>query len=47
MEIVEKKVSELKAYENNPRKNDNAVEAVATQFESLGSKCRSLLIQIM
>jgi len=25
MQIVEKKVSELKAYEKNPRKNDKAV----------------------
>lgn len=32
MEIVEKKVDELKAYENNLRKNDNAVEAVANSI---------------
>lgn len=38
MEIVEKKVSELKAYENNPRKNDNAVEAVANSIREFGFK---------
>lgn len=38
MEIVEKKVSELKAYENNPRKNDNAVEAVANSIKEFGFK---------
>jgi len=26
MQIVEKKITELKAYDKNPRKNDNAVE---------------------
>ena len=29
MEYVRKKLSELKPYENNPRKNDGAVNAVA------------------
>lgn len=38
MEIVEKKVGELKAYENNPRKNDNAVEAVANSIREFGFK---------
>lgn len=38
MEIVEKKVDELKAYENNPRKNDNAVEAVANSIREFGFK---------
>lgn len=31
MQIVEKKVTELKAYEKNPRKNDKAVGPVAKQ----------------
>lgn len=38
MEIVEKKVGELKAYENNPRKNENAVEAVANSIREFGFK---------
>lgn len=38
MEIVEKKVSELKAYENNPRKNDNAVQAVVNSIQEFGFK---------
>lgn len=38
MEIVEKKVGELKAYEKNPRKNDNAVEAVANSIREFGFK---------
>lgn len=38
MEIVEKKVGELKAYENNPRKNDNAVEVVANSIREFGFK---------
>lgn len=38
MEIVEKKVDELKAYENNPRKNDNAVKAVANSIREFGFK---------
>lgn len=29
MQIEYKKLSELKPYKNNPRKNDNAVDAVA------------------
>lgn len=35
MQIVEKKVTELKAYEKNPRKNDNAVGPVADVFKEL------------
>jgi ParB family chromosome partitioning protein len=38
MQIVEKKVTELKAYEKNPRKNDNAVEAVANSIKEFGFK---------
>lgn len=38
MEIVYKKVSELKPYENNPRNNDNAVEYVANSIKEFGFK---------
>lgn len=38
MQITEIKVSELKAYEKNPRKNDNAVEPVAESIKQFGFK---------
>ena len=38
MNIIEKKVSELIPYENNPRLNDGAVEAVAESIEEFGFK---------
>ncbi len=38
MQIIEKKVTELKAYEKNPRKNDNAVEPVAESIKEFGFK---------
>jgi DNA modification methylase len=38
MQIVEKKVSELKAYEKNPRKNDEAVAPVAESIKQFGFK---------
>ncbi len=38
MQIVEKKVSELKAYEKNPRKNDKAVGPVAESIKEFGFK---------
>lgn len=38
MQIVEKKISELKEYENNPRHNDEAVEAVAESIQQFGFK---------
>jgi len=38
MKIVEKKTSELVPYENNPRVNDNAVEAVAESIKQFGFK---------
>ena len=38
MQIVEKKVTELKAYEKNPRKNDNAVGPVAESIKEFGFK---------
>ena len=36
MQIVEKKLSELREYENNPRNNDNAVDAVAASIREFG-----------
>lgn len=38
MEIINKKVSELKPYENNPRKNDDAVQYVRNSIEQFGFK---------
>lgn len=38
MQIEYKKLSELKPYKNNPRKNDNAVNAVAASIKEFGFK---------
>ena len=38
MQIVEKKITEIKPYEKNPRKNDNAVDAVASSISQFGFK---------
>lgn len=38
MQIVYKKIDELKPYKNNPRKNDNAVEYVANSIKEFGFK---------
>ena len=38
MNIIEKKLTELKEYENNPRNNDGAVEAVAESIKQFGFK---------
>lgn len=38
MQIVEKKIEEIKPYEKNPRKNDNAVDAVASSISQFGFK---------
>jgi site-specific DNA-methyltransferase (adenine-specific) len=38
MEIVIKKINELKEYENNPRLNDSAVDAVAESIKQFGFK---------
>jgi len=38
MEIVYKKIGELKPYKNNPRKNDEAVDAVAASISEFGWK---------
>lgn len=36
MEIIELKVADIIPYENNPRRNDNAVEAVANSIKTFG-----------
>lgn len=38
MEIIQKSISELNPYKNNPRKNDEAVEAVAESIRQFGFK---------
>lgn len=38
MEIINKKLSELKPYEKNPRKNDKAVDYVAKSIQEFGFK---------
>ena len=38
LKIVIKNISELKAYENNPRKNNQAVDAVASSIKEFGFK---------
>ena len=38
MNIVNKKISEIRPYENNPRKNDHAVDAVANSIREFGFK---------
>ena len=36
MELIIKKISEIKPYANNPRKNDDAVDAVSKSIEQCG-----------
>lgn len=38
MKVVQKSISEIKPYENNPRKNDDAVEFVANSIREFGFK---------
>ena len=38
MQIVEKKIGDIKPYEKNPRKNDSAVDAVANSISQFGFK---------
>ena len=38
MEIIEKRLAELTPYKNNPRKNDQAVDAVAASISHFGFK---------
>ena len=37
-QIIERKISELKPYANNPRLNDGAVDAVAASIKNFGFK---------
>ena len=38
MNVIEKKLNELKEYENNPRHNEGAVDAVAASIREFGFK---------
>lgn len=38
MQIIDKKLDELREYENNPRNNENAVAAVAASIKEFGFK---------
>lgn len=38
MQIIDKKIGEIKPYEKNPRKNNNAVDAVANSISQFGFK---------
>lgn len=38
MQIIEKNITELKEYENNPRNNEGAVDAVAESIKQFGFK---------
>lgn len=38
MQIIERKITELKPYANNPRLNDGAVDAVAASIKAFGFK---------
>ena len=38
MEIIEKKIKDITPYEKNPRKNDEAVDAVANSIKEFGWK---------
>ena len=40
MEIVYRKIEDLHGYENNPRKNQKAVQPVANSIEEFGFKGR-------
>lgn len=43
MKLTYKKIEELIPYENNPRKNDNAVDAVAASIKKFGFKVPVIL----
>ena len=38
MEVKDYRLADLKPYENNPRKNDDAVDAVANSIKTFGFK---------
>ena len=43
MEIVNKQITEILSYENNPRKNDKAVESVVNSIKEFGFKVPIIL----
>ena len=45
MQIIYKDIAELTPYENNPRKNDKAVEAVAKSIDEFGFKVPCVITQ--
>lgn len=45
MKIINKKINELKPYENNPRFNDDAVEYVANSIKEFGFKVPMVIDQ--
>lgn len=47
MQIVNKKVEELKPYVNNPRFNDDAVEYVANSIKEFGFKVPIIIDRII
>lgn len=42
MKIVNRKLDEIQPYENNPRRNDQAVDAVATSIEQFGFRLTTI-----
>lgn len=44
MQIVEKKLTELTPYENNPRMNEDAVDGVAESIKNYGFKVPLVII---
>ena len=38
MDVIEKKLKDIKPYEKNPRNNDNAIDAVASSISQFGFK---------
>lgn len=44
MTIKELEIEELHEYENNPRHNENAIDAVAASIQNFGFKCRIAII---
>lgn len=45
MQIIYKKISEIYPYNNNPRNNDNAVDAVAASIKQFGFKVPAVIDQ--
>jgi hypothetical protein len=47
MEVELRPIGSIKPYENNPRQNDQAVEAVVASIRELDSVSRSLSMRTM